>query len=206
MALRRGSALLSLLFVAATVPGAVACSKKTSDASDGAAGDAAAEAAAGNDDAAVGTAAAGAAGSAASGSAVSPAAVSPAAVSPAEPPLPRPTPFTGSYRCFKGLQLLQVGNIVTSTSHKDATTDTVIACTAIGETCTGTTRDIQVVRGKPPKVLHVRPITLVRTHGGDILFKTNPTDKSDTPEKGSARRTASPAKPATGDETFCPRR
>jgi hypothetical protein len=198
MALRCGSALLSLLVVVATVPGAVACSKKTSDASDGAAGDAAAEASAGNDDAAVGTAA--------SGTAAPGSTVAPAAVSPDEPPLPRPTPFTGTYRCFKGLQLLQVGNIVTSTTHKDATTDTVIACTAAGDTCTGTTRDIQVVRGKPPKVLHVRPITLVRTHGGDILFKTNPTDKSDKPEKGNARGSASPAKPASADETFCPHR
>jgi hypothetical protein len=197
MALRRGSALLSLLVVAATVPGAVACNKKTSDASDGAAGDAAAEASAANDDAAVGAAAAAAAPDSA---------VVTAAISPEEPPLPRPTPFTGSYRCFKGLQLLQVGNIVTSTTHKDATTDTIIACTAVGDTCIGTTRDIQVVRGKPPKVLHVRPITLARTHGGDILFKTNPTETSDKPEKGSARRSAAPGKPASADETFCPHR
>lgn len=203
MALRCGSTLLSLLVVAATVPGAVACNacnKKTSDASDGAAGDAAAEASAAHDDAAVGAAAAGAAPDGA---------VVTAAVSPEEPPLPRPTPFTGSYRCFKGLQLLQVGNIVTSTTHKDPTTDTIIACTAVGDTCTGTTRDIQVVRGKPPKVLHVRPITLVRTHGGDILFKTgqsDKTEKSDKPERGGARRAASPGKPASADETFCPHR
>jgi hypothetical protein len=200
MALRCGSALLSLLVVTATVPGAVACNKKTSDASDGAAGDAAAEASAANDDAAVGAAAAAAAAAAPDSAVVT------AAVSAEEPPLPRPTPFTGSYRCFKGLQLLQVGNIVTSTTHKDATTDTIIACTAVGDTCTGTTRDIQMVRGKPPKVLHVRPITLVRNHGGDILFKTNPTETSDKPEKGSARRSAAPGKPASADETFCPHR
>ena len=204
MALRCGSALLSLLFVAATVPGAVACSKKAGNASDGAAGDGAAEASASNDDAAVGTGL--------SGSVAPASAAVPSAAAPDEPQLPRPTPFTGSYRCFKGLQLLQLGSVVTSTMHKDATTDTVIACSAIGDTCTGTTRDVQVVRGKPPKVLHVRPITLVRTHGGDILFKTNPagtagtTDKPEKPEKNGARRSATPGKAAAGEETFCPHR
>ena len=104
---------------------------------------------------------------------------------------------------MKGLQLLQLGTVVTSTTHKDATTDSVIACTVAGDTCTGTTRDIQVVRGKPPKVFHVRPITLVRTHGGDILLKTSASDKSD---KGNVRGSGSPSKPASADETFCPHR
>jgi hypothetical protein len=201
MAPRFCSALLSLLF-AATVPAAVGCSKKAGDASDAAAaGDGTAEASTSNDDAAVGAPV--------SGTAVSSGAVAPSAAAPEEPPLPRPTPFTGTYRCFKGLQLLQVGNIVTSTTHKDATTDTVIACTATGDTCTGTTRDVQVIRGKPPKVLHVRAITLLRTHGGDIVVKTSASGAGgaiEKPEKGTARRSAAPGKPSSGDETFCPHR
>jgi hypothetical protein len=197
MRLRRGTVVLSLLVVSATAPGVVSCKKKTSDALDGGASDGAAstDASAASDDAAV------------TEGNVAATAVATAATADA-PPLPRPTPFTGSYQCLKGLQLLQVGNIVTSTIHKDATTDTVLACTATLDTCTGTMRDIQNGRGKSPKVLNVRPITLVRTHNGDILLKLTPADKNEKHEKsgGGGRRSSSSTKPASGDETFCPHR
>lgn len=193
MLLRRGQALVSLLVVSTMAPGSMSCSKKTSDALDGGAGDGAAIA-----DASSAESDATAIGTVAPGTAVA------TDATPDAPPLPRPTPFTGSYGCFKGMQLVQVGTIVTSTIHKDATTNTVLACTATGDTCTGTLRDIQAVRGKAPKVLHVRPITMVRTHSGDVLFKMTPA--SEKTEKGSARRSSSSTKPSSDDETFCPRR
>lgn len=95
-------------------------------------------------------------------------------------PVPPPTPFAGSYKCLKGLSLVQTGNIVTGTVHTTGTLDTVIACTAGPDTCTGSVREIQQVRGKSPKVLHVKPVTLRRSPSGDIVIK-----------------------PETGAETFC---
>lgn len=88
--------------------------------------------------------------------------------------------FGGSYRCVKGvIQLVQSGIVVRSTTHTNATTDTIIACTLAGDVCTGSVREIQTVRGKPPKVNHVKGITLTRTSGGDILFK--PADPKEHP-------------------------
>lgn len=95
-------------------------------------------------------------------------------------PLPPATPFAGSYRCLKGLQLVQTGSIVTGTIHTSASVDTVIACTAGPETCTGTVREIQQPRSKTPKVTHVKPVTLRRAPNGDVLVK-----------------------PSTGAETLC---
>jgi hypothetical protein len=87
-------------------------------------------------------------------------------------------PFDGTYRCFKGLQLVQTGAHVLSTTHTNATTDTVIACTVAGDVCAGSIREVQHARGKPPKVLHVKPMTLERTPAGDVLFKPgSPTEK-----------------------------
>ena len=130
-----------------------------------------------------------------------------AAAAAAAPSLPRPTPFTGSYRCPKGgMQLEQAGNIVTATMHKDATIDTFLACTAIGDSCTGTLRDIHLVKTKSRKVTNVRPVTLVRTGAGDIMLKMGQEQKTDPSSKPSSSRSPSSAKAAAGDQTFCPRR
>jgi hypothetical protein len=102
---------------------------------------------------------------------------------------PPPTPFSGTYRCFGGMKLEQAGRIVTATIHK-GTTDTILACTAGSETCTGTVREIQIVRGKPPKVNHVKAVTLTLTRSGDVVYVV-----------GSAEKKA-----GQGDQTFCPRR
>ena len=102
---------------------------------------------------------------------------------------PPPNPFTGTFRCFGGMKLEQAGRIVTSTIHK-GTTDTVLACTASIDTCTGTVREIQTVRGKPPKVMHVKPVTLKLLKSGDILHLV-----------GAETQAASKA-----DQTLCPRR
>jgi hypothetical protein len=110
-------------------------------------------------------------------------------MAPREPPA---TPFTGNYRCFKGMRLEQAGTIVTSTMHTNATTDTVVACTVAGDVCTGTVREIQTTRGKSPKVTHVKPVTLRRSANGDVTYNVGATD----------------AKPGASDRdhTFCPRR
>jgi hypothetical protein len=120
-----------------------------------------------------------------------PAPVAPAArpVAPREPP---PTPFTGSYRCFKGMQLEQAGDLVTSTMHTNGTTDTIVVCRVGGDVCTGTVREIQTTRGKPPKVMHVKPITLRRHANGDITYDVG---------AGEAKHGA-----GDRDHTFCPRR
>jgi hypothetical protein len=102
---------------------------------------------------------------------------------------PPPSPFSGTYRCFGGMKLDQAGRIVTSTIHK-GTTDTVIACTASPDKCTGTVREIVNVRGKPPKVNHVKPVTLTLTRNGDVVYVV-----------GSAEKKA-----GKGEQTFCPRR
>jgi hypothetical protein len=102
---------------------------------------------------------------------------------------PPPSPFTGTYRCFGGMKLDQAGRIVTATMHK-GTTDTIIACTASTDTCTGTVREILTVRGKPPKVNHVKPLTLTLTRNGDIVYVVGSSEK----------------KAGKGDQTFCPRR
>jgi hypothetical protein len=118
--------------------------------------------------------------------------------------LPLPTPFTGNYRCFKnGLHLEQSGALVMSTIHKDGTTDTIIACTVFGDTCTGTVRDIHLVKSKTQKkVDDVRPITLLRTKGGDVIVKLGHEQKP----AGAKSSSSSSSKAAAGDETFCPRR
>lgn len=95
-------------------------------------------------------------------------------------PAAPPTPFAGSYKCLKGLSLVQTGSIVTGTVHTSGSVDTIIACTAGPDTCTGTVREIQQMRGKPPKVMHVKQVTLRRAPNGDIVIK-----------------------PETGAETFC---
>ena len=182
---------LSLLVAVAAASGAASCRNKVSAsldaASDAAAGDAA------SDGAVPSASTTGAAASAAE----SAAAAAPDAISN----LPRPTPFTGNYRCFKsGMHLEQTGTIVMSTMHKDATTDTIIACTAIGDTCTGTVRDIHLAKTKGKKVDAVRPITLLRTGGGDVIVKLG------HEQKATGAKSSSSSKPAAGDETFCPRR
>jgi len=102
---------------------------------------------------------------------------------------PPPLPFNGTYRCFGGMKLEQAGRIVTSTIHK-GTTDTIIACTAGSTTCTGTVREIQTTRGKAPKVMHVKPVTLTLTKSGDVVYVVGSADK----------------KAGKGEQTFCPRR
>jgi hypothetical protein len=197
---RRGSAGL-LLLVALTTASVAACRTKTGDATDGAS-DAASDAAGGD-----GSTAAAAATSSAleAGGAIptDPAATAP----PTEPSLPRPTPFSGSFRCLKsGMQLEQSGNIVMSTIHKDATTDTILACTVIGDSCTGTVRDIHLAKTKSRKVTNVRPVTVVRTGTGDMMIKMGQEQKTDATSKPSSSRTTSSSKAAAGDQTFCQRR
>lgn len=102
---------------------------------------------------------------------------------------PPPMPFTGTYRCFGGMKLEQSGRIVTSTMHK-GTTDTVLACTAGPTTCTGTVREIQTLAGRPPKVTHVKPVTLTRLSGGDVVYVVGSSEK----------------KAARADQTLCQRR
>jgi hypothetical protein len=97
-------------------------------------------------------------------------------------PLPPQTPFAGRYRCLKGLELVQTGDIVRGTVHTSASTDTIIVCNAGPDTCVGTVREIQQARGRPPKVGTVKPITLRRAPSGDVLVQ-----------------------PATGAATHCPK-
>lgn len=189
----RGSSVLSLLVILTTASGAVSCGNKASDSRD-AASDAALDAAATNDASSADTGGGSIASDAGAATAVAPQVV---------PLLPRPTPFSGTYRCFKGgMQLEQAGNIVLATMHKDSTTDTVVACTAVGDLCTGTVRDIQGGRGKVKKVVNVRPVTLQRTAGGDILFNLSPSPSA----KSTGSKTSSSSKSAAGDQTFCLRR
>ena len=196
MLLRRGSFGLSLLVVLTTASGAASCRNKASDSLD-----AASDAAASND----ATTADASSAATDSGSIGSSAAAATAVATPAVPILPRPTPFSGSYRCFKGgMQLEQAGNIVTSTMHKDSTTDTILACTAIGDVCTGTLRDIHLVRSKSKKVGNVRPVTLLRTAAGDVIVKLESEQKPD--QRPSGAKSSSSSKAAVGDQTFCPRR
>lgn len=119
--------------------------------------------------------------------------VAPAAPAPTTTELsalqPPPMPFTGTYRCFGGMKLEQSGRIVTSTIHK-GTTDTVLACTAGLDTCTGTVREIQMLSGRPPKVMHVKPVKLTRLSGGDVVYVVGSSEK----------------KAGRGDQTLCQRR
>lgn len=87
------------------------------------------------------------------------------------------------------MKLEQAGRIVTATMHK-GTTDTIVACTAGTDTCTGTVREIVNVRGKPPKVTHVKPVKLTLTRSGDVVYVAGSPD----------------AKGGKGEQTFCPRR
>ena len=103
--------------------------------------------------------------------------------------LPPATPFAGTYRCFGGMKLEQSGRIVTATIRK-GTTDTIIACTAGSDTCTGTVREIQTVQGKAPKVMHVKQVTLTRTRSGDVVYVVGSVEK----------------KAGRVEQTFCPRR
>jgi hypothetical protein len=124
---------------------------------------------------------------------VAPAVVATAAPLPSSTELaafqPPPNPFTGTYRCFGGMKLEQAGRIVTSTIHK-GTTDTVLACTAGRDTCTGTVREIQTIKGKPPKVMHVKAVTLTRLTSGDIVYLAGAETKA----------------PSKADQTMCLRR
>ena len=155
------------------------CSKKVSTADAGDAGDASTA------DGSSATLSDGGAAAVTEAAAPVPAATELAALMPA----PAPTPFSGTYRCFGGIKLEQSGRIVTSTLHK-GTTDTVIACTVGRDTCTGTVREILMVRGKAPKVTHVKPVTLTLTKSGDVVYVVDSTDK----------------KAGQGAQTFCPRR
>ena len=192
----RGTSALSLLVLATTVASAVACRSKTTEALDGSTGASAESGATTADDGST---------AAADGGAIAPDAAGAFADSPSSTAsLPLPTPFTGNYRCFKnGLHLEQTGPIVMATMHKDSTTDTIIACTAIGETCKGTVRDIHLVKTKGvKKVDDVRPLTLLRTKGGDVIVRLGHEQKP----AGAKSTSTSSAKPAPVDETFCPRR
>lgn len=198
---RRGSVGLILLVVLTTWS-VLACRARTGDAADGASE-------AGADDGGADADADANATSATSSLADSgPIPTDPAATaSSLASSLPRPTPFTGAYRCLKGgMQLEQAGNIVTSTMHKDTTVDTFLACTVIGDTCTGTVRDIHLVKTKSRKVTNIRPVTLVRTGAGDIMLKMGQEQKTDASSKPSSSHSTSTAKAASGDQTFCPRR
>ena len=192
MPLRLGSASLSLLVVLTAAAAIVSCRNKTSDALDAAS------------DAAAGDARTGDAMTALADGGPTDGGVALAAATPGTASLPRPTPFSGTYRCFKsGIQLEQVGNIVTSTMHKDSTTDTIIACTAIGDMCTGTMRDIQLAKTKSKKVGNIRPVTLLRTAAGDVLVKMGTEQKA---ASSTGSRSSSSSKAAGGDQTFCQRR
>lgn len=80
--------------------------------------------------------------------------------------------FSGNYTCPKGaLKLVQAGTIVTSTVHTNATTDTIVACSVAGEVCIGSVREILTIRGKSPKVLHLKNITLTRLPSGDVVLR-----------------------------------
>lgn len=156
---------LSLLFVATSAVAGASCKKKaTPGALDGAAN---------ASDASAGASLEGGPASASSDTeAREPTVPSPVAA-PAIPVAPReplPTPFAGSYRCFKGMHLDQAGDLVTSTMHANGTTDTVVVCRVAGDECTGTVREIQTTRGKAPKVMHVKPVTLRRDANGDITY------------------------------------
>ncbi len=194
----RGTSALSLLVVMATASSAstaLSCRSKTSEALD-ASSDGGSES--GADDAATGVTGATAPGAIDAGAQAAPTASS------LFSNLPPPTPFAGNYRCFKnGLHLDQSGSLVMSTMHKDGTTDTIIACTAFGDTCTGTVRDIHLVKSKTgKKVDAVRPITLLRTKGGDVIVKLGHEQKP----AGAKSTSSSSSRAAAGDETFCPRR
>jgi len=91
--------------------------------------------------------------------------------------------FSGHYQCPKGnLALVQSGTVVRSTVRTNATTDTVVVCTvAGGDVCTGSVREIQTIRGKPPKVLHVKSMTLTRTPSGDMLMLAASADPKEHP-------------------------
>jgi hypothetical protein len=110
-----------------------------------------------------------------------------------------PASFAGTFRCFKGMTLVQSGRIVTSTMHTNGTIDTIVACTVRGDDCVGTVREVETVRGKAPKVNHTKPVTLHRMPSGDILFRI---DKPETSGGGGARE----SKPAAGGGTLCARR
>ena len=192
----RGTSALSLLVVvmtASSASSALSCRNKTSEALD-------ASSDAGIESGALGVD--GAATAVVDGGAAAPKAG--ASDSSSTSNLPLPTPFTGDYRCFKnGLHLEQSGTIVMATTHKDSTTDTIIACTAIGTTCTGTVRDIHLVKTKTAKKVDaVRPITLLRTKNGDVVVKLGHEQKP----AGAKSTSSSSSKPAAVDETFCPRR
>ena len=103
--------------------------------------------------------------------------------------MPPSTPFAGTYRCFGAMKLEQSGRIVTATIRK-GTTDTIIACTAGNDTCTGTVREILTAQGKAPRVMHVKQVTLTLTKSGDVVYVV-----------GSAEKKA-----GRGEQTFCPRR
>ncbi|MDB4936898.1 MAG: hypothetical protein JWP87_3870 [Labilithrix sp.] len=182
---RRAIHLTLVVFATTALASLGACRKKGGDARDAEAeadaSSAAADASAALDD------------SGATGAATAIASAEPAEASIATE-IP-PTSFAGSYRCFKGMQLQQSGTIVTSTMHTNGTTDTVIACNVGRDDCVGTVREIQTVRGKAPKVLHVRPVTLHRTPNGDVLVKVEPSTSG-----------AHDTKPSTTAPTLCPRR
>lgn len=187
----RGSFALSLIVLLTTASGGASCRNKASDTRDAA-----------SNDAATGDASSAAADG---GPNESRDAAATSVDTSALAALPRPTPFSGTYRCFKaGMQLEQSGNIVMSTMHKDSTTDTVLVCTAIGDVCTGTMRDIHLVKTKSKKVTNVRPVTLLRTGAGDIMVKLGSEQKAD--QKTSGARSASSSKAAAGEQMFCPRR
>jgi hypothetical protein len=160
MVLARGAGVVATLLVACVVTGTLTSCRKKPTLEGDAGADAAADASRG-------------AGPTAS--------TTPSAAPVASVPTPVPTAspfaltvesFSGNFTCPKGpLKLVQAGTIVTSTVHTNATTDTVVACKVAREVCTGSVREIQTIRGKSPKVLHLKNITLERTPSGDMLLK-----------------------------------
>jgi hypothetical protein len=190
-----GPSVLSLLVVLTTASGVVACGHKASDSLD-AASDAASDAAFDAD-----TTSDASSGATGGGTIASDAGAATVVAPEAAPLIPRPTPFTGTYRCPKGgMQLEQTGNIVMSTTHRDSTVDTLLVCTAVGDTCTGTVRDIHLVKTKSKKVGNVRPVTVLRTGAGDVIVKLG----SEPAPAGA--RTLPSSKAAAGEQTFCRRR
>lgn len=105
----------------------------------------------------------------AASSAAEPAAT-PAAASAAPEKPASGGPWNGTYHCFNNMHLTQSGSHVTGVLFPGSTMPSNVSCTVTGDKCTGTVTAISISKGKPPKTVESKGVTLTRHPNGDVTY------------------------------------
>lgn len=79
-------------------------------------------------------------------------------------------PWSGTYHCFNSMRLTQSGSQVTGVLFPGSSMPSNVSCTVSGDKCTGTVTAVSMQKGKPPKVVESKGVTLRRDPNGDVHY------------------------------------